>query len=381
MQPSPSDLPPEPDSARPAEPVQPTADGPDEAPLALPVRPGPNILMASLWWLVMLGVQIVVSIAAAVVIVIIGMATLGPQKFQAEMQKPGSTALFDLPGAILVFFLAATGGTFLAGAAITGFFYRGAILRRLALRKMSFYQVLLVIVLAPPTALVAGELASRSGKILPRFGENEVLFSKLAAEPWILVLLCGAVLPGLGEELFCRGFLGRGLVARHGVWLGTLFTALLFGLLHLDPPQVVGTTILGIGFQLAYLSSKSLWAPILFHTLNNSLAFVMMRLSSQPQIQQALGFDENTSLPPLLFAAALIAAFAVGWLLYETRTRWILPDGSIWSPGYVTAESPPVQLAAVARLRTPSKWSLAIAVLAYAGFVGVLIWEIMKLLK
>ena len=36
-------------------------------------------------------------------------------------------------------------------------------------------------------------------------------------------------LPAVGEELFFRGLLGRGLIARHGLVLGTCLAAALFG--------------------------------------------------------------------------------------------------------------------------------------------------------
>jgi membrane protease YdiL (CAAX protease family) len=385
MDPTPPTESPEPDDildALPAEPLSAPAVSeeaplvyPVEPPLPRPVRPGPNIFMALVWWLLVLVAQFVITIGAVVVLVIVAMVTKGPREFQESMKNSGPNAFFDLPGAITVLFV--TGGSailFVAGA-IVAILFRAQVRRKIALRGFSVVQLAIIVLMVPPTMLVGGEIQTLAGKILPHFGSNAELYEKLSQQSWLAILVAGCLLPAMGEELFFRGFLSRGLLAQHGWLCGTLFTASLFGLMHLDPPQVVGVTVLAFGFQVAFLSTKSLVAPMVYHALNNGLAFTLLRFGNDERVK-SLGGDDTTSLPPMLFATALMAFLALGWLLWETRTRWVLPDGHTWSPGYITGEMPPAHLGAVPRLTWPRTWAVVAAILAYGVFVGTLAWAI-----
>jgi membrane protease YdiL (CAAX protease family) len=338
-----------------------------------PARPGPNIWMACVWWLFLQATQIVIGIGVVIVLVIIVAAQHGPQSVQAQIQEEGPNAIFNAPGAAVILFVAATGGNFVVVSALVAFLFRANARRFVALRSVNLFHLMIIALVVLPTQIVAGQLMAWSAKFLPHFSGNENLYDKLNHESWILVLILGCILPAAGEELFFRGFLSRGLVARHGVFAGTIFASFLFGLAHLDPPQVVGTTALAIMLQIVFLSTKSLWGPILLHAFNNALAFGMMRLSQDPALQSSLGGD---SVPPLLFGTGLTVLVAMSWLLYETRTRWLLPDGQSWPPNYVTAETPPAHLGAVPRLTRPRLLAVVVACLALVGFVATLIWEL-----
>ncbi|MFL5339095.1 MAG: CPBP family intramembrane glutamic endopeptidase, partial [Gemmataceae bacterium] len=348
-----------------------------EPPLVRPRKPGPGILMSIAWWFVLLAAQLVIGIAAAVVLAVIAIVRLGPQ-FKEAFQANGPKLLFDQPGAFPILFLSATGGTLLVGAALVLLMHRSHARRRIALRGFSPLQALLVILLVPPVLLVGSEISTLASRVLRPLHLNDPAYEKLATESWPMVLFLGCILPAAGEELFFRGFLSRGLVARHGVILGTIFTSLLFGLMHVDPPQVVGTAILAVAMQYVYLNMKSLLAPILLHALNNSLAFGLMKLANDPQTRAKLGAEDNAHVPLLLVGAAVAAVVGLAWLIYQTRTRWVLPDGRVWSPGYVTAEMPSPYLDAVPRPTAPRAEAVAAALLGYAWLVGALVWELRK---
>jgi hypothetical protein len=231
--------------------------------------------------------------------------------------------------------------------------------------------------MVPPLLIVGSEVQSLAARVLPHWGVNDAAYGQISQQNWIVILVVACLFPGVGEELFFRAFLGRGLVAQHGVVWGTVSTALLFGALHFEPAQVLGTAVLGIAFHVAYLNTKSFLAPVLFHALNNAAAFGLMQLAADPRWRVVLGEDE--SAPPLVVAGALAALLAMGWLLYAMRTRWLLSDRRVWSPGYVTAEMPPAHLEAVARLATPCLLVVALAVLGYLAFAGALAWELRAL--
>jgi uncharacterized protein len=385
MDPTPSTESPEPEDildVLPAEPLPAPAVSEDaplvkpaEPPIARPVRPGPNIFMALVWLLLVFVAQIVITIGAVVVLVIVAMVINGPKEFQESMKNSGPNAIFDLPGAITVLFVSGGSALLFVAGAIVAILFRSEVRRKIALRGFSVVQLAIVVLMVPVTMLVGGEIQTLAGKMLPHLGSNAELYEKLSQQSWIAILVGGCLLPAMGEELFFRGFLSRGLLAKHGWLWGTIFTAALFGIMHLDPPQVLGVVVLAIGFQIAFLSTKSLVAPMVYHALNNGLAFTLVGIGNDERVKR-FGGDDTTLLPPMLFATALMAFIAMGWLLWETRTRWVLPDGQTWSPGYITGEMPPAHLGAVPRLTWPRTWAVVAAILAYGVFVGTLAWAI-----
>src|SRR5262249_22812770 len=148
---------------------------------------------------------------------------------------------------------------------------------------------------------------------------------------WVGVLGIGLG-PALAEELWCRGFMGRGLVARFGVVGGVLLTSLFFGLLHLDPALILATGFLGLCLHFVYLTTRSLWLPMLLHFLTNSLAVV---LTHYPDLQKLVGDEEHLSASICAGAFALLVA--VGWALYVSRARLLgsqtLGSGA-WQPDH-----------------------------------------------
>jgi hypothetical protein len=64
------------------------------------------------------------------------------------------------------------------------------------------------------------------------------------------------------------------------------------------------------------------------------------------------------------------------WLFYANRMQWIMPDGRVWSPGYVTAEIPPAAVGAEKQMLLPDLHVAVSALMAYVLFLGVLFWEL-----
>ena len=271
--------------------------------------------------------------------------------------------------------------------------------RHLAVRRVSLVHLLLVILIVPPHFLLVAETVNWATQVLDperkpvrpdehaiRHDEarlarsssfsdlTEKMYREMAVEPWWLILLTGCLLPAVGEEAFCRGFLGRGLVARYGVIVGIPITALLFGLLHIEPVRICAMTVAGIVLHIVYLTTRSYWAPVLLHALHNGLVFATIRLGESGTMD-ITGTYGDEHLPPVLVAGAGIAVLALLLLLYRTRTRWVLADGQVWSPGYVSAEMPHLELAATARLGSPGQAWAWTAVLVYFAFTMVAVFE------
>jgi hypothetical protein len=177
--------------------------------------------------------------------------------------------------------------------------------------------------------------------------------------------------PGVVEELWCRGFLGRGLVGRYGWPAGILLASLFFGLLHMYPlGYVLVTAVMGVGLHLVYLASRSLWVPMVLHTLNNSLA-VLLTVGVIPAGRLEQNLAAAPVLIPLLGACVLVF---VGVAMATGRVRLVPADPSLpaWEPPYPGVADPPPGANAVLRAGRPSPVATVLAVAASGILVYLL---------
>jgi membrane protease YdiL (CAAX protease family) len=130
-----------------------------------------------------------------------------------------------------------------------------------------------------------------------------------------LALLALGLLPGISEELLCRGLVQRGLARRFGPALAIPVAALVFGALHIEPIHGVFATLLGL-----YLGVVAHWAgstrPAMFCHAANNLAAVLLgaRVGDLP-------------LPPWLSVVGG-AALAAACLLAVGRNAAVPPAGA-----------------------------------------------------
>lgn len=182
--------------------------------------------------------------------------------------------------------------------------------------------------------------------LLQRFNEMQTMeMVKQMAENsplWALVLVI-AVCPAIGEEIVFRGAIGRGLLARWGLIPGILITSIMFGLVHAHPAHVIAVIPLGMFMHFVYYITRSFWAPMLVHFLNNAFAVTMAKkLSELPETAAKLGDETQAVHPMITLAAALFVALACVYL-WKTRAKYITPAGDEWTPGYISNERPPAE--------------------------------------
>jgi membrane protease YdiL (CAAX protease family) len=97
-------------------------------------------------------------------------------------------------------------------------------------------------------------------------------------------MLSAGVLAPLVEELLFRGTLFRNLRVRFNSAVAVLASSALFGLGHKDQ---VGAFISALCFALVYTRTRSLWAPIALHALNNGAWLLLSKyyLGDSPQVR------------------------------------------------------------------------------------------------
>ncbi|UHQ54954.1 MULTISPECIES: CPBP family intramembrane glutamic endopeptidase [unclassified Microbulbifer] len=93
--------------------------------------------------------------------------------------------------------------------------------------------------------------------------------------------LCTVVLTPVAEEAFFRGFLFTWMTGHRPVWLAMLVSSLIFGAMHIIPPQAISAALMALALCALYWFSGSLWPPIVAHMVGNGLAYAAMVAGSQ----------------------------------------------------------------------------------------------------
>jgi membrane protease YdiL (CAAX protease family) len=88
--------------------------------------------------------------------------------------------------------------------------------------------------------------------------------------------LMAIVVAPLAEETFFRGFVFPGLGRKLGVAAGAVLSALLFGISHVDIGTIFPTAVLGLLFAVMYYKTRSIYASMAAHCLNNMLALLAL---------------------------------------------------------------------------------------------------------
>jgi membrane protease YdiL (CAAX protease family) len=330
-----------------------------------------------------IGFVIVTQLPGAIVAILILMVAMVGQPGllgQAENQSALQTALMKSPtwslAMAVAFFInevLVVGISWLVIRLIVGREWP----RRLALRRPGLVHVALVLASLPAMILLADggyavikilwedlrqALHFRKWDV-PGMEEMVQVFNRWPPAFAVLVIGLG---PGIGEELWCRGFLGRGLVGRYG-WWGVVATAFYFGLIHLDPVQGPMAMLMGLWLHFVYLTTRSLLMPMLLHFLNNSVAVVSSHFTALAELEQRPG-----GIPPYVFAGAALLLLAVGFALYQSRARLaaVIGDGPpLWQPPFPGVEYPPAS-SGTRVIHPPPSFVATLA--AFAAFVAFL---------
>lgn len=104
-------------------------------------------------------------------------------------------------------------------------------------------------------------------QILPIFGTD--LISLIIAGTIIVVIA------PIIEEIFFRGVLLRALSNKIGIIYGSIISAAIFAIFHLQFQSIIPIFILGLIMNALVIKSKSIWPAISFHIFNNAIAFTL----------------------------------------------------------------------------------------------------------
>lgn len=122
--------------------------------------------------------------------------------------------------------------------------------------------------------IIATDLLSEQ-LALPNLMKME--FLELAKNFWGILAIC-IVGPIVEELVFRESIIHYLLKHRTHRWAAILFSAVAFGLIHLNPAQVPFAVIMGIILGIIYVKTGNIVLTSIIHIFNNTLAVIEMNL-------------------------------------------------------------------------------------------------------
>ncbi|MCL2801708.1 MAG: CPBP family intramembrane metalloprotease [Treponema sp.] len=106
----------------------------------------------------------------------------------------------------------------------------------------------------------------------------EILGTLMADQPLVVSLIYIGLIAALSEELFFRGLILDGFVNNYSKRKAIIISALLFGMIHLNPWQFAAGFIVGIVLAWICIETKSILLCIYMHFLHNAGVVILYRL-------------------------------------------------------------------------------------------------------
>ncbi len=189
----------------------------------------------------------------------------------------------------------------------------------------------LVNYLAWAVPLMAAAQAIFPKSMVDQFDSSQV-FERSTQVELALVLLGVSIAAPLGEELFFRGFLQRGVELHRGGPRAIVLTAFIFSAFHLDPVGLTARFELGVLFGLLAWRAGSLWPAIAAHAANNLISSVIF-LSAGDSAKEA---DLVWWVPVAMLLAGNAALFVLvknTWHRLQAAQPMAFQDAPAKTPG------------------------------------------------
>jgi membrane protease YdiL (CAAX protease family) len=164
------------------------------------------------------------------------------------------------------------------------------------------------------------------------------VFKQLSPGELVIAIIIVGIAPGFAEEFLFRGYMQTRLSQRMGRWAAILITAVLFGLMHMDPLQ--SPFALGFGIYLGYLAEKSgsIRPTMLCHAVNNSIQVLLGWL---PGPASATESPDRLTCAILALVAAGVLALCVLYIKYKVQ-----PPPQLEVPPDLMSIAPPLAVQA-----------------------------------
>jgi membrane protease YdiL (CAAX protease family) len=143
------------------------------------------------------------------------------------------------------------------------------------------------------------------------------IFETLMAEQiFIISIIIVGIIPGFAEELLFRGLILDGIINNYSKRKAIIISAILFGIIHLNPWQFLTGLIFGLVLAWICIKTNSILLCIYIHLFNNVLSTVAIRLKNIIPIKGYNVIDiASKEFHPLWFDLSGLVLLALGLIL------------------------------------------------------------------
>jgi uncharacterized protein len=171
-----------------------------------------------------------------------------------------------------------------------------------------------IIVFMSGFVIIISELDNLLNYILPMpLMFRDVFDTLMAKQIFFIAIIIIGIIPAFTEELFFRGLILDGLKNNYSKKAAILISALLFGIIHLNPWQFFGAFIIGSISAWICIETNSILLCIYMHFFNNTLYTITVKYRELIPIK---GFNSNFATPvnfqPLWFDLTGLAILIIG---------------------------------------------------------------------
>lgn len=280
-----------------------TENVPAEDPMNDPRFEAPRAQRFPTWgdMLAVVGIYLLATVATSIVTAIVAAVSGGAESLAERMSSgPMSALSYGLSMALTI-----------VGVLIYRKLRRGeGRVFRLSLRGFNPMLILWGFVLVLITGIVIEP-------VLNLFPESflELLNNMGANGGWSVLML--AVLAPVMEEVLFRGILLEAVREKYSSGRAIVVSALMFGVIHIIPQQVVNAFVIGLILGFIYVRTNSLWPVIIIHALNNAMAYVIMQWSDGANIT-VRSLIENDTIYAVVYGVALAVFATSGYMVWRS---------------------------------------------------------------
>lgn len=146
---------------------------------------------------------------------------------------------------------------------------------------------------------------------------DRILQDAFTKDAIFTAVVCAPIL----EEILLRGIVADGFLKRYSPTKAIVWSAVIFGVMHLNPVQTVGATLLGLALGWLYYRAQSLWPCMFLHFVNNSIGSLGLYVDETPDM--SVNYTRQWLSNDLLYAGLLVVCVIVSYLVYRTLDRML----------------------------------------------------------
>ncbi len=188
--------------------------------------------------------------------------------------------------------------------------------RILGLRQIDVRAGLACLVMALPLGLLLSQVDNLIKKLIPmpEFWRlvREQAFSWRSPTDFLILAFWVVLIGPVCEEVLFRGYALSGFRGRFGARRGVVFTAILFGVFHLDPWLFIPTVMIGTLLGFLVIKTGSIYSAMLVHGANNLLSAIGLWIR---KLRGVTWLQEGFLPLPILIACLATLGWAIVWLL------------------------------------------------------------------